>query len=104
MDPDLRQMLYISLAALAGAISALSFPKFKPLSVRERVMLVFVGFVFAIFVGPLIVGWLLPNAPADDKRVGGLYYLVAVASYWLLPWAIEKATGVKATIENRDAE
>lgn len=96
MDNDTRQLIYLCLAALAGAITALSFPKFKPLTVRERIMMVFVGFVFAIFVGPLIVGWILPNEQADSKIVGALYYLIAAGSYWLIPWAIEKVTGVKA--------
>lgn len=100
MDNDTRQMIYICLAALAGAITALSFPKFKPLTVRERAMMVFVGFVFAIFVGPLFVGWILPSAQSDDKRVGGLYFLVAAFSYWLVPWAFEKMFGVKASTGN----
>lgn len=100
MDNETRQLVYLCLAALAGAITALSFPKFKPLTVRERIMMVFVGFVFAIFVGPLIVGWVLPSERADSKVVGALYYLIAAGSYWLIPWSIEKVTGVKAAAKN----
>jgi hypothetical protein len=60
-------------------------------------MLVFVGFVFAIFVGPLIVGWILPDEKASSRIVGALYYLIAAGSNWILPWTIEKLTGYKPT-------
>lgn len=90
---DLRQFVWLCLAALAGAVTALSFKQFQALTVRERIMMVFVGFVFAIFVGPLIVGWILPNAQADSKAVGALYFLIAAGAHSLIPWTIERLTG-----------
>jgi hypothetical protein len=93
MNDDMKQFVWLCLAALAGALTALSFKQFQPLTVRERVMLVFVGFVFAIFVGPLIVGWVLPNEQANSKIVGALYYLIAAGSNWLLPAVIERLAG-----------
>ncbi len=93
MTEELKQFAWLCLAALAGAITALSFRQFQPLSVRERVMLVFVGFVFAIFVGPLIVGWILPHEQGDSRIVGALYYLIAAGSNWLLPATIDRLAG-----------
>lgn len=90
---EVQGSVWLVLAALAGAITALSFKQFQRLTVRERLMRVFVGFVFAIFVGPLIVKWLLPNESGSSQVVGAFYYLFAAGSNWLLPWAIERATG-----------
>jgi hypothetical protein len=94
-DQDWLDFLWLLMAAMAGALTALSFKQFQPLTTRERIMLVFVGFVFAIFVGPLIVGWILPDERASSRIVGALYYIIAAGSNWLLPWAIEKATGIR---------
>lgn len=94
-ETDYLRYLWIGLASLAGAITALAFKQFQPLSPRERTMLVFVGFVFAIFVGPLIVGWFLPDEKASSRIVGALYYLIAAGANWMLPWVIERITGYK---------
>lgn len=95
-DTDaLLKFVWIGLASLAGAITALAFKQFQPLTPKQRAMLVFVGFVFAIFVGPLIVGWILPDEKGSSRVVGALYYLIAAGANWMLPWSLERITGYK---------
>ncbi len=84
---------WLGLASMAGAITALAFKQFQPLAPRERALLVFVGFVFAIFVGPLIVNWLVPGERQSSRIVGAMYYMIAAGANWVLPWVLERITG-----------
>lgn len=94
------EFIWLALAALAGAMTTLSFRQFRPFTARERAMMVFVGFVFAIFVGPLIVDLVLPQASSSSSAVGALYYIIAAGAHWLLPWIIEKIFGFKTGAGN----
>ncbi len=90
MGEDIKQFLWITLASLAGAITALSLRPFDEMSLQRRFMVVFVGFVFAIFVGPLIVDWGMPSEPANSRSIGGLYFLIAAAAYTVLPAIVNR--------------
>lgn len=54
-DNPIIRYLYIAMAALAGAVTALSMQKWKEMGWREVTMGVFVGFTFALFVAPWAV-------------------------------------------------
>lgn len=82
---DWRDEAWIWLASIAGAVTAMSFQQYKDLTWRERSMLVFVGIVFAVFVGPLIVGWLFGAEKPDSKIVGASYYIIAMSANVIIP-------------------
>ncbi len=86
-----EERLWPWLAAIAGAITALSFEQYRHLSWGERFMLTFVGITFAIFVGPLIVGYLFDGEAADSKIVGGAYYVIAMSANAIIPIVLRAA-------------
>jgi hypothetical protein len=73
------------LAALAGGFVALSLPQYRNLTAWGRASVVFVGFTVAIFLGPLIVRFVIPNAKADTELVGALYFITSVSGMALAP-------------------
>ncbi len=52
-------------------------------------MAVFVGFSFAYFVGPLVIGWIFGTGPIESRQLGGVYYLLASGSNALIPYAVK---------------
>ncbi len=78
--------LYYIMAALAGAVTALSFMKWREMHVAEVIMTVVVGFSFAVFATP----WLARVAlgTTEPQTVAFLAYVSASGSNILLPMAI----------------
>lgn len=73
---------WVYLAALAGAVSSLPF--FRGLVWGGRIMVVFVGFTFSVFVGPLIIRK-FAGPQTDLQMLGGFFFLIAFASMTVLP-------------------
>lgn len=90
----MTQWLWIVLASLAGALTALSFRPFKDMSRIEIVLALFVGFSFAIFVGPWVVHWYFGTAQPDIRVTGAFFYLMASGSNALVPFFIRKMSNV----------
>lgn len=81
--------LWPLLAALSGALTALALPQYRTLTTWGRIAVVFTGFVFAVFVGPLVVRWWFKGEDADSQAVGALYYLMSVTAMVVLPKVID---------------
>lgn len=88
-DSALMRLLWPLLAALAGAVTALSFRPFKRMSALEIGLSLGVGTSFATFVGPLAVAWIFSGA-TDPRMEGAVYYLMATGSNILIPIAVRK--------------
>ena len=97
-DPHLKGA-YTLLAAIAGAVTALSFQNWKAMTIREALMSLFVGASFAIFVTPLIVDRLLGTTEEASRMIAGLTYIAATGSNILIPMAIKWAGRVFGTGE-----
>lgn len=82
---DYRNMLWPMLAAIAGAITALSARPFETMTKTQIALALFVGSSFAFFVGPLIVHALYGEANLDFRVVGGIFYLLSTGSNIFIP-------------------
>jgi hypothetical protein len=89
-DGPLDRYLWPALASIAGSITSLSFRPFMKMPKSQIVMALFVGFVFAFFVGPLAVSLWFGGGAMDRQQVGGFYYLLATGSNALIPLAVKK--------------
>lgn len=98
-DGPYYRLAWLALASLAGAITALSFRPFKDMTRLEIVIALFVGFSFAVFVGPWAVKAAFGSEQVDLRVAGGMFYLMASGSNILVPLAVRKfgdLFGVKA--------
>lgn len=104
--PDLEypwlRMAYIVMAAIAGAVTALSFTKWRARGVVENLMTLFVGASFAIFATPWIAHTLFRASAADASTIAFLSYLSASGSNTLLPVLIRWMARIMGQ-EKRDA-
>ena len=89
-DHPLARLLWPFLAAIAGAITALSFRPFRNMTKGEISLALFVGFSFALFVAPLTAKLMFGDGPIDIRIMGGLFYLMASGSNILIPLAVRK--------------
>lgn len=99
LEHPFAKLAWLGLAALAGAITALSFRPFKHMTRAEIIIAVFVGFSFAAFVGPWAAAVIFGDGPVDLRILGGVFYIMATGSNLLLPPLIRKVGelfGVKA--------
>jgi len=81
----------ILMAALAGAITSLSFLRWREMSKPEILMTVFVGFAFAIITVPWITIDLLHLNNADSLRAGcALTYIGATTANAVIPVMIKR--------------
>lgn len=76
---------YVAMAAVAGAITALAFHKWKEMSPTEIVLTFVAGFSFAVFVTPWVANSLF-QVPDDNVRaIAALTYIFGSGSNILLP-------------------
>lgn len=74
------------MASFAGAVTSLSFQKWKEMTPVEIIMAIFVGFSFAYFVTPLVAGWVLGESVRKEAQmIAALTYVTATASNVLIP-------------------
>jgi Mg/Co/Ni transporter MgtE len=81
--------VYYGMAAVAGAVTALSFMRWREMTWPEVCLTLFVGFSFAIFVTPWIAFTVLGLDPTV-QITAGLTYLSASGSNSLLPLLIRR--------------
>lgn len=79
---------YLVLAAMAGAITALSFSRWSELSKAEIGITLFAGFSFAVFVTPWAAESLLGMDDNNVRGVAALTYILGSGSNILLPMFI----------------
>lgn len=82
------KIIYPIMAAIAGAVTALAFLKWKEMETREVVLTLFVGASFAIFVTPWLAHMILGDAAHSPQAIAGLTYVTASGSNTLLPLVI----------------
>ncbi len=88
------QFIWAILAALAGALTALSYRPFDEMTRAQIFFSVFVGASFAIFVGPWVVKLVFGTGPGDPRVIGGLYYLLATGANVFIPMLVKKLSGL----------
>lgn len=96
MDADnpLMRHVYILMAAIAGAITALSMLRWKEMSWSEIMLTVFVGTTFAIFLVPWAASSILKVSYDGLQTICGLTYLGGTCANALLPRVIRKVSKV----------
>jgi hypothetical protein len=100
-DPMLKAG-YVAMAAIAGAVTALSFMKWKEMTYPEVFLTLFVGFSFAIFVTPWVAYSVFGMDNVEEVgAVAGLTYITASGSNSLLPVLIKK---VRRLLGERNGE
>jgi len=88
-NPVMRQ-IYILMAAVAGAITALSMLRWKEMSWGEIWLTVFVGTSFAVFLVPWAASSVLKVSFDGLQTICGLTYLGGTCANALLPRVIRK--------------
>lgn len=86
-----EDMVWRIAAAAAGAVVSLSLPGHRDLTPRGKFFTWLMGFLFAIFIGPMIVLHLFPDEPADSQLIGSLYFLVGMCGMAIIPAIVSKA-------------
>jgi hypothetical protein len=99
MDHTFSRWLYLTLAAFAGSITALSFKPFQKMTKAEICIAVFVGFSFSIFVGPYILHLIYDDKLVDYQIAGGILYITATGSNIFIPLAVRKVAELFGTKE-----
>lgn len=88
------RLAYTAMAAMAGAITALSFMRWREMSWPEILMTVFVGSAFSIFAVP----WLAADVGGMDienlRVICGITYLGATGANIFIPIAIRRLRGL----------
>lgn len=74
---------WLLFGALVGSITGAWFV--RPKTKREWAATVAGGFFASVFIAPACVKHMLPNAQADDPRVGAIYYAFALLAMVLIP-------------------
>lgn len=85
---------WLGLAAIAGAITALTFRPWEGMTKPQIAMSLFVGASFAIFLGPPVLHAMYGPGPINLQFAGGVIYIMGTASNALIPLAIKWITGV----------
>lgn len=92
---------WTTLAAVAGALTALSAKPFANMSKTEIMLALFVGSSFAVFVGPWAVHLIYGGEPIDLRIMGGIYYIMASASNVLIPLLVRKLSSAFGATETK---
>lgn len=79
---------YITLAALAGAITALAFRSWREMTRAEIVLTLTAGFSFAIFVTPWLAESVFGVPTTNVRAIAALTYIFGSGSNILLPLVI----------------
>lgn len=85
---------YVTVAAAAGAITALAFTKWRDLTRTEILLTLLAGFSFAIFVTPWVAQSFLGIEPSNVRAIAALTYIFGSGSNILLPVLIQWITRV----------
>lgn len=88
-ESEMIEKLWVAAAALAGSIVSLAFDAQQTLALKGKIFTIFVGFTFAVFVGPVIVRAVFGPQPADSQLVGALYFFMSASSMTLLPMLLK---------------
>lgn len=84
-------MVYIALAAMAGAVTSLSFMPWKRMSWPEIALTLFAGSTFSVFLVP----WLAADWAHMDitnlRAICGVVYAGGLSSHAIMPLVIRKA-------------
>lgn len=91
-ESPFSQFVWTVLAAIAGAITALSSRPLDSMTRLQICMSFFVSASFAIFCGPLLVRFMFGDN-ADLRIAGAIYYLLATGSNVLVPLAVKRLSG-----------
>lgn len=92
-DSPGAQFAWTVLAAVAGAVTALSSRPLESMTRWQIGLSFFVSASFAIFVGPLLVRLIFGVEPPDIRLTGAVYYLLATGSNVLVPLAVRRLSG-----------
>ncbi len=102
-DPQERwlQHVYVFMAAVAGAVTALSLMRWKEMSAPEIMLTLFVGASCAIFVTPWAAHALLGLNDTSVRTIAGLTYVTASGSNIIIPKLIKWWTRASGVEEDR---
>ena len=89
-DHNTLRIIYVLMAALAGAVTALAFLSWREMTKTEIAMTLFVGASFAIFVTPWLAHIAFGMNQADVRTVAAMTYVTASGSNTLLPMLIKR--------------
>jgi hypothetical protein len=87
---DHARIVYITMAAIAGAVTALSFLSWKTMSWAEIGMTLFVGTAFAVFGVPWIAADWVRMDIENLRVICGITYFGATGANVFIPLIIRK--------------
>ncbi len=99
--PDWLRAMYVVMAAFAGAVSALSFMKWRDMSWSEIVMTVFVSFSFAIILVPWIAADWVHVDINNLRAICAVVFVGGMSSNALMPLVIRKVSRMLAPEETK---
>lgn len=79
---------YVMMAAVAGAVTALAFSKWRDLTRGEIILTLLAGFSFAVFVTPWVAQQFLGLDDDNVRGIAALTYIFGSGSNILLPVVI----------------
>lgn len=90
MDDEaaLFRYTYVMMAAIAGAVTALAFSKWKDLTKGEIFLTLLAGFSFAVFVTPWVAHQFFGLDDENVRATAALTYIFGSGSNILLPLII----------------
>ena len=97
----LWRYLYICMAAIAGAVTALGAMRWREMTRLEIFFTLAGGFSFAIFVTPWVAHSIMGVAESNIRAIAALTYVFGSASNILLPVIIRKIRRVVDEGETR---
>lgn len=86
-------MGYQALAAVAGAVAALSFRPYEGMTRGKIALSLFVSATFAIFVGPLLIRMFYGPGDVDLRVAGAIMWGLATGSNASIPLFVKWVTG-----------
>lgn len=89
-DEGVNRMVYLVMAAIAGAITSLAFMPWKTMTLIERAISLFVGASFALFFVPWAVADIMGVDITALRAACATTYIGAVAAPALIPPIIRK--------------
>lgn len=87
---DLWPIVWPFLGGLGGSIISLGLARNQNLTARKKAFNVLSGTIAAVFLGPLIVRWVLGPMRADEEMVGALYCLVGLSATSVIERVVAK--------------
>lgn len=87
--PTFFRLGYVGMAAMAGAITALAFTRWRELTRGEILLTLAAGFSFAVFVTPWVAEQFLGIDGSNVRAIAALTYIFGSGSNILLPILIK---------------